>query len=92
LTYYEFPGHREDWVCTPITSSILPNTSTDTSGVHLLGSYSKAIDDNYEAYMSAPAGSPERAAIVERIVTANAKEIAARKQEADAFFRKGKVE
>jgi len=33
--------------------------------------YSKAIDDNYDAYMSAPESSPERAAIVERIAAAN---------------------
>jgi len=54
--------------------------------------YSKAIDDNYEAYMSAPVGSPERAAIVERIAIANAQEIAARQQEVDAVLgkRKGK--
>ncbi len=40
--------------------------------------YSQAIDDNYEAYMSAPEGSAERAAIVERIAAANAKETEAR--------------
>jgi hypothetical protein len=43
--------------------------------------YSKAIDDNYEAYMSAPAGSPERTAIVERIVIANAQEKAESEQQ-----------
>jgi hypothetical protein len=35
--------------------------------------YSKAIDDNYEAYMRAPEGGPERAAIVARIAAANPK-------------------
>ncbi|MGO9272570.1 MAG: hypothetical protein ACLQOO_20445, partial [Terriglobia bacterium] len=35
--------------------------------------HSKAIDDNYEAYMSAPEGSLERAAIAERIALAHAK-------------------
>jgi hypothetical protein len=54
--------------------------------------YSKAIDDNYEAYMSAPEGSPERAAVVERIAMANAQEIAARRQELDAVLRKRKGE
>ena len=48
--------------------------------------YSKAIDDNYQAYMSAPEGSPERAAIVERIVVANAQEIAESKREWDAVL------
>jgi hypothetical protein len=52
--------------------------------------YSKAIDDNYEAYMSAPEGSPERAAIVERIVVANAEEVAERKQRCDASQAKQK--
>jgi len=54
--------------------------------------YSKAIDDNYEAYMSAPEGSPERAAVVERIAMANAQEIAARWQELDVVLRKRKGE
>jgi hypothetical protein len=50
--------------------------------------YSKAIDDNYEAYMSAPEGSPERAAIVERIVAANAEEIAERKRQLEAYHER----
>ena len=54
--------------------------------------YSKAIDDNYEAYMSAPEGSAERAAIVERIAAVNAQEIAARQRELDEAFGKGKGE
>ena len=54
--------------------------------------YSKAIDDNYEAYMSASEVSPERAAIVERIDKAYAQEIAARRQELDAVLRKRKGE
>jgi hypothetical protein len=54
--------------------------------------YSKALDDNYEAYMSAPEGGPERAAIVERIAIANAKEAAARRRELDGLFRKWKGE
>jgi hypothetical protein len=36
--------------------------------------YSKAIDDNFEAYMSAPEGSLERAAIAEKIALTHAKE------------------
>ena len=54
--------------------------------------YSKAIDDNYEAYMSAPEGSPERAAVVERIVAAYALEIEERKRQDDAILGKPKVE
>ncbi len=50
--------------------------------------YSRAIDDNYEAYMSSPEGSAERAAIVERIAAANAQEIAARQRELDEAFGK----
>jgi hypothetical protein len=41
--------------------------------------------------MSAPAGIPKRAGIVEKIVVANAKEIAASKQEAEAIFGKDRV-
>ena len=67
-------------------------TDEETFSKLLRACYSKAIDDNYEAHMSVPAGSPERAAIVGRIMAANAKETAARKQEADAIFRKGKGE
>jgi len=52
--------------------------------------YSKAIDDNYEAFMCAPEGSPEREAIVEKIVAANAQEIAERKQRCDAILGKQK--
>lgn len=40
--------------------------------------YSKAINDNYEAYMSTPEGSPERAALRGKIAVANAEEIKAR--------------
>jgi len=54
--------------------------------------YSEAIDDNYDAYMSAHEGSPERAAIVEKIAIANAKEVEARRQELDAVFGKRKGE
>jgi len=50
----------------------------DETFAKLLGAcYSQAIDDNYEAYMSAPQGSPERAAIAERIALARAKETGA---------------
>jgi hypothetical protein len=54
--------------------------------------YSQAIDDNYEAYMSAPEGSPERAAIVEGIAAANAEEIAERKRQWDARLEKQRSE
>lgn len=55
--------------------------------------HSKAIGDNYEAYMSAPEGSPERAAIVDKIAIANAEETRARQQELDALLgeRKGEA-
>ena len=45
--------------------------------------YSKAIDDNYEAYMSAPEGSPERAAIAEKTALAHAKETEASAEASD---------
>jgi hypothetical protein len=54
--------------------------------------YSKAIDDNYEVYMGAPEGSPERASIVERIAMAHAQEIAAERRQWDAFLEKRKGE
>ncbi len=62
------------------------NTDDETFSKLLSACYSKAIDDNYDAYMSAPAGSPERAAIVERIAIANTQEIAARQQELGAVL------
>jgi hypothetical protein len=67
-------------------------TDAETFSKLLSACYSQAIDDNYEAYMSAPEGSPERAAIVERIAIANAREIEARQQEFDAVFEKRKNE
>jgi hypothetical protein len=68
------------------------NADEETFAKLLRACYSKAIDDNYEAYMSAPEGGPERAAIVERIAIANAKEAAARQHELDGLFRKRKGE
>ncbi len=53
--------------------------------------YSNAIDDNYEAYMSAPAGSPERAAIVERIAAASARGVAAGQPGPVSGIRDGSV-
>ena len=62
--------------------AMIKGADEETFSKLLSACYSKAIDDNYEAYMNAPEGSPERAAIVERIAVANAKETEARETEA----------
>ena len=72
--------------------AMIQNADEETFSKLQKACYSKAIDDNYEAYMSAPEGSPERAAIVERIVAANAEEIAEDKQRWDALLEKRKGE
>jgi hypothetical protein len=54
--------------------AMIKGADEETFGKLLSACYSKAIDDNYEAYMSAPEGSPERAAIAEKIALAHAKE------------------
>ena len=53
--------------------AMIKGADEETFGKLLSACYSKAIDDNYEAYMSAPEGSPERAAIAEKIALAHAK-------------------
>jgi hypothetical protein len=72
--------------------AMIKGADDETFAKLLSACYSKAIDDNYEAYMSAPEGSPERAAVVERMVAANAEEIAERKRQWDAFLGKQKGE
>jgi hypothetical protein len=67
-------------------------TDEETFSKLLSACYSKAIDDNYEAYVSAPEGSAERAAIVEKIVSANAEEIAERRRQLDAQLEKRRSE
>lgn len=64
------------------------NADGETSAKLESACHSKAIEDNYEAYMSAPEGSPERAAVVERIGSAHALEIAERRRQCDAIFGK----
>jgi hypothetical protein len=54
--------------------AMIKGADDETFGKLLSACYSKAIDDNYEAYMSAPEGSLERAAIAEKIALAHAKE------------------
>ena len=53
--------------------AMIKGADDETFAKLLSACYSKAIDDNYEAYMSAPEGSPERAAIAEKIALADAK-------------------
>jgi len=53
--------------------------------------YSKALDDNYEAYMSAPEGSPERAAIADRIAAASGRGILAGQAGPVSGIRDGSV-
>jgi hypothetical protein len=70
--------------------AVTKGADEETFSKILRACYSKAVDDNYEAYMIAPEGSPERAAIVERIVAANAEEIAEDKRQWRAFLEKRK--
>jgi hypothetical protein len=67
-----------------------PSADEETFSKLQSACHSKAIDDNYEAYMSAPEGSPERAAVVKRIVAANTGEIAERKRRYDPILGKQK--
>ncbi len=53
--------------------AMIKGADEETFGKLLSACYSKAIDDNYEAYMNAPEGSPERAVIAEKIALAHAK-------------------
>ncbi len=85
-SYQEY--HRETEAKLARLGAMTANADEETFSKLQSACYSKAIDDNYEAYMSAPEGSPERAAIVERIVAANAQEIAERKRRCDAILGK----
>jgi len=90
VNYQEYSKKSEEgWVK---FHAMTKNTDAETFSKLLAACYSKALDDHYEAYMSAPEGSPERASIVERIAAANAEEIAARRQERDAVLGKRKGE
>jgi hypothetical protein len=87
-SYQEY--HRETEAKLARLGAMTANADEETFSKLQSACYSKAIDDNYEAYMSAPEGSPERAAIVERIVAANAEDIAERKRRCDAHLERRK--
>jgi hypothetical protein len=82
--------HRETEAKLARLGAMTANADEETFSKLQSACYSKAIDDNYEAYMSAPDGSPERAAVVERIAIAHALEIAERKRRCDAILAKQK--
>jgi hypothetical protein len=63
--------------------AMIKGADDETFAKLLSACYSKAIDDNYEAYMSAPEGSLERAAIAEKIALAHAKETKASDEASD---------